>query len=191
MNWGFLRTLLLTWLFLAVALARLGLLGSALPVVQIILIATTVGFGLAAFFWPPLHDALRNCDIRWLVLFHVSRFVGIWFLVLYEKGRLPYDFAVKGGWGDIIIASLAIAVLLIPENAGFRVLSIRIWNVLGLLDILFVVATAVRLTLADRHSMDELRHIPLSLLPTFLVPLIIVTHLVIEARVRAVGLSSR
>lgn len=190
MNGGFLRTLLLTWLFVAVAVGRLGLLGRDFPVAQFILIAATVGFGLAAFLWPPVRDVLWNCDIRWLVLFHVSRFVGIWFLVLYEKGRLPYDFAVKGGWGDIIVASLALGLMLIPANAGLRI-ACSSWNVLGLLDILFVVGTAVRLTVADKHSMDELRHVPMSLLPTFLVPLIIVTHLVIEARARAGGPFSR
>lgn len=183
-NWSFLRTLLLAWLFAAVALARFGLLGRDFPVAQVILVVTGGLFGWAAFRLAPVRNPLWNCDIRWLVLLHLSRFVGFWFLVLYARKRLPYDFAVKGGWGDIVAAALACVVLLIPAGVSFRPLAIQVWNVFGLVDILFVVGTAARLTLADRHVMDELRHIPMSLLPTFLVPLIIVTHVVIWARVR-------
>jgi hypothetical protein len=54
--------------------------------------------------------------------------------------------------------------------------------VLGLADILFVVATAARLALADPASMAALLRLPLSLLPTFLVPLIIASHVVLGVR---------
>lgn len=49
----------------------------------------------------------------------------------------------------------------------------------GLIDILFVVATATRLALADPDSLRPLLHLPLSLLVTFLVPLIIASHVVV------------
>jgi hypothetical protein len=47
-----------------------------------------------------------------------------------------------------------------------------------LIDILFVVATASRLARADPDSMNALLRLPLSLLPTFLVPLLIADHVV-------------
>jgi hypothetical protein len=53
---------------------------------------------------------------------------------------------------------------------------------LGLIDILIVVTTATRLALRDPDSMVALLQLPLSLLPTFLVPLIIFTHLIIAIR---------
>jgi hypothetical protein len=53
----------------------------------------------------------------------------------------------------------------------------------GAIDILFVVATASRLALADPDSMNALLHLPLSLLVTFLVPLIIADHVVVFWRV--------
>ena len=55
-------------------------------------------------------------------------------------------------------------------------------NLLGMVDILFVVATAARLAAADPESMAALLRLPLSLLPTFLVPLIIASHVVLGVR---------
>ena len=52
------------------------------------------------------------------------------------------------------------------------------------MDIVFVVCSALRLGLHDWGSMAPLRELPLSLLPTFLVPLIITSHVLIFARMR-------
>jgi hypothetical protein len=57
-----------------------------------------------------------------------------------------------------------------------------IWNTIGLADILFVIMTVLRLGLEDWRSMHALREFPLSLLPTFLVALIIVSHVLIFFR---------
>ncbi|MBI3885606.1 MAG: hypothetical protein HY302_07745 [Opitutae bacterium] len=62
--------------------------------------------------------------------------------------------------------------------------AITIWNVIGFVDILLVVGTAARLGLADPAQMRALTYLPLSLLPTFLVPLIIATHVILYARLQ-------
>lgn len=124
-------------------------------------------------------DAL---DLRLIVLLHLTRFVGVYFIILYRRGQLPYDFAIPAGLGDILIATLALPLILAPLTASTRLRLLRIWNVLGLVDILLVVFTAFRLNLADPIQMRAFTFLPLSLLPTFLVPLIIVTHLVIFIR---------
>ena len=59
-----------------------------------------------------------------------------------------------------------------------------IWNFVGLIDIGMVVLAAARLGLTEPASMRALTHLPLSLLPTWLVPLIIATHLLIFVRLR-------
>jgi hypothetical protein len=64
---------------------------------------------------------------------------------------------------------------------------VLVWNVIGLIDILFVAATAARLAAADPSSMRALLHLPLSLLPTFLVPLIIATHVWLFWRLASVS----
>ena len=156
------------------------------PAVPLVLFGLTAVVLGAGWFSTGFRAWLLAIDARWLVGLHLTRFVGAYFLYLYGRGQLPYAFAVPGGWGDIAVASLAALLLLSgsPPRAGRRAAYI-LWNVLGLADILFVVVTAARLGVADPESMAALLRLPLSLLPTFLVPIVIVTHIVIALRVRA------
>jgi hypothetical protein len=123
-----------------------------------------------------------NVDVRWLVLLHVTRlFAGAYFLVLCQRGQLPCGFARPAGWGDIVIAVLALAVLGATRTQFAKTLLLT-WNTLGLIDIIFVVLSALRFGLNDWQSMHALRELPLSLLPMFLVPLIIASHVLIFVR---------
>src|SRR5574341_2569341 len=174
----------ITWLLLALVVGKFRLLATlAPPFPQVVLFGSTLILLLLCWKLSEFHNWVFNADIRVLVLVHLSRFVGIYFLVLHSKGDLPYAFAVPGGLGDIAVAATAIFVSLISSTSGvkgFRVL--LIWNVFGLLDILFVIATAGRLGMADPGSINALTRLPLSLLPTFLVPIIIFTHIIIFVR---------
>ncbi len=181
------RTVLLLglgWLLIATALGAAGAVralrppGPPLVVLGLTAVVLVAGWLLAGFrAW------LSAIDERWFVGLHLTRFVGAYFLYLYGQGQLPYAFAVPGGWGDITVASLA-AILLVagPPRHAWRRSAYIVWNVLGLADILFVVATAAWLVAADPESMAALLRLPLSLLPTFLVPLIIASHVVLGVR---------
>jgi hypothetical protein len=122
-----------------------------------------------------------HVDVRWLVLLHVSRFVGFYFFWLYQRDELPFAFAVPAGWGDNLVAALALVLLALPQMRNWKVL-LLIWNTIGLIDIIFVAVLALRIGLADWQSMHALREWPLSLLPTFFVPLIITSHVLIFVR---------
>ena len=131
-----------------------------------------------------------NIDLRWLALFHLTRlFAGIYFLLLCQRGQLPCAFAIPAGWGDIVIAILALAVVgAIRTNFAKKLL--LVWNTIGLIDIIFVVFSALQFGLRDWQSMHAFRELPLSLLPTFLVPLIIVSHVLIFVRLAGARVSS-
>jgi hypothetical protein len=179
-------TALGVWLVVAVTLGASGRLEALQPPLpQLTLIA---GALLATARIPAVRAWALSVDVRVLVAFHLTRFVGSYFLVLYGRGELPYAFAVPGGWGDILVASLALLLLLSgpPETVRRRRAYVA-WNVLGLLDILFVVATAARLGLTAPASMQALLRLPLSLLPTFLVPLIITSHVLLAIRLARAG----
>ena len=135
----------------------------------------------------PIRVWALNVDLRWLVLFHVTRlFAGAYFLLLCQRGQLPCGFARTAGWGDIVIAILAVAVVG-AMRTGFAKPLLLTWNILGLIDIIFVVLSALRFGLNDWQSMHALRELPLSLLPMFLVPLIIASHVLIFVRLARVG----
>jgi hypothetical protein len=150
---------------------------------QLVLVGLTLALLAAIRLWRPLRRFARAVDIRALVLFHVTRLVGFYFLALHARGVLPWAFAVLAGWGDNVVAIGAL--LLVPfarsDTPGGRRLYLA-WNVVGLLDILGVVSTAARLALAEPGSMGALLQLPLSLLLTFVVPIVIATHLVMLAR---------
>jgi hypothetical protein len=142
---------------------------------QAILVGLTALLLLNSVALPGFRRWLAALDLRRFVALHLGRFVGIYFLVLHGRGQLPYDFAVKGGWGDIAVAAGAVILLAGPGLMARRGVLFA-WNTVGLVDILFVVSTAARRAAADPSSMRALLRLPLSLLPTFYVPLVIATH---------------
>jgi hypothetical protein len=174
-----LYALVLLWGALAVAAGAAGMVASS-PVPPPAIAGGLVLAGLAAWWLSGRVRAwVRSVPLPALVAIHLVRFVGAWFIVLYRRGELPFAFAVPGGWGDILAAASAVALLLgaIPARTRARRRVLLAWNVLGLLDILFVVFTAARLYLGDPLQLAPLTRIPLSLLPTYFVPLVVLSHL--------------
>lgn len=129
---------------------------------------------------PVLNAWWHHVDLRWLVLLHVTRFVGFYFLVLCRRDELSCAFAQPAGIGDICVA--ATALLLLAMRGHLHRVPFLIWNAAGSIDILFVAVSALRIGLSNWQSMAPLRELPLSLLPTFLVPLIIASHVLIFVR---------
>jgi hypothetical protein len=172
------------WLALAIALAASGRLETLRPPVpQLVLVGLTLALLLALAVSLRIRAWAWSLPLRVVVALHLLRYVGFYFLHLYRNGQLPYAFAVPGGWGDILVATSAGLLLLSgPPSTPMRRAVYSAWNILGLLDILLVVATAARLGLTAPDSMRALLRLPLSLLPTFLVPLIIASHLVLAIR---------
>jgi hypothetical protein len=172
----------LIWFLIAVVVGFSGILLSVpLPLPMLGALITIILLVVIAVR-RDLRDRALAGGVTPLIAVHLTRFVGFYFLWLYSRGLLPRDFAVPAGWGDVLIASTAIVVLLIvraqPARRGTR-FAVLIWNVAGLIDILMVVAIAMRLTRADPGVQRGFATLPLSVLPTFLVPLVIVTHVLI------------
>ena len=180
------RLVLWIWFAAAVAAGHYGLFPHLpAPAIQGVLFGLTALLLGAYFGIASVRTWADAIPLRAFLPLHLTRFVGLYFLLLYRRGELPYAFAVPGGIGDIIVAVLAGALIFVPLPApGFR-RALTIWNVIGLVDILLVVLAAARLNLSAPSSMRALTYLPLSLLPAFLVPLIIASHVVIFFRLAA------
>jgi hypothetical protein len=175
---------LLGWLCFAVGLSG-WFHNATAPAVAATVWTLTALVLLACWRIAPIRLWVLNVDVSWLVLFHLTRlFAGAYFLLLCQRGQLPCGFARTAGWGDIIVAILALAVVG-AMRVKFAKALLLIWNTIGLVDIIFVVISALQFGLKDWQSMHTLRELPLSLLPTFLVPIIIASHLLIFVRLAA------
>lgn len=175
---------LLAWFCFALAVGVAGWFRSVgAPTVALTVWTLTALALLACWKIQMVREWAGIVDLRWLIALHLARFVGIYFLVLGSRGDLPDGFARPAGIGDIAIATTALLLLFAPQLlTSSRIL--LIWNAAGLIDIIFVAFAALRFGLKDWQSMAPLRQLPLSLLPTFIVPLIIASHVLIFIRPR-------
>ena len=146
-------------------------------------------FALAYQALPGFRQVVSSLDLRVLTWAQTWRVVGVVFLILYQRGLLPGVFALPAGWGDIAIGVTAPVVAWF-WRPPYPHKTFIVWNVLGLLDLVMAVSFGI---LASRTPMGIvagdvttrlMAMFPLSLIPTFLVPLFLIFHLICLSRVR-------
>ena len=112
------------------------------------------------------------------------RIVGVVFVVAWVGGTLPAGFALPAGIGDVAIGLAApfVAAAVVRRRPHHLALA-RIWNVLGVADLVIAVTSGVLHgrspigLLPGPVTTDVMARYPLSLIPTFLVPLALMLHL--------------
>ena len=129
-----------------------------------------------------------SLDLRALSLAQTFRVVGIVFVILYFLGALPGAFALPAGWGDFAIGITAPVVAWYWKRP-FPYRTFIVWNVLGSLDLVNAMSLGVLASaspvgiLAGDVTTRLMGQFPLSLIPTFFVPLLLIFHLVCFIRV--------
>lgn len=175
------------WFAVASAVAQVGFLGGGqapgVATFGLRFVAPLVIVAAALALFEPLRRAVLAPELQpSLVAVQTFRVIGGVFLVLLALNALPAVFAVPAGTGDVLIGLTAPAVAR-SLRAGRRGPAIT-WNLLGLLD--FVVAVTIGLAASPgplhvlnvTPSAAPLGVLPLVLIPTFLVPLAAILHLV-------------
>ena len=132
---------------------------------------------------PFFRDFALGLDLRLLTAFQAWRVLGGIFLALYAVGALSGFFAWPAGAGDMAVGLAAPFVLraMIRGAPTWR-RQVAWLNVAGLIDFAGAVATGVLTSnsslgvLADGATRASLGLLPLSLIPTFAVPLTLTLH---------------
>jgi hypothetical protein len=146
-------------------------IGTALTFTLILLYFLSKGFRGQALGW----------NLRTLTFFQAWRVIpgSLFLYYAYALGKLPFAFAVIGGWGDILVGLTAI--LISPLGTADRkhlVKTMLGWQFFGLLDLLFVIRSGFVASLSDPNIMRPLTEMPLVLLPLLLVPITLFVHFV-------------
>ncbi len=144
-------------------------------VVFLLWFATSVGFRQFALSLNP----------RTLTFVHSWRIAGFTFLALYAAGLLPGAFALPAGWGDIAIGATAPLAALKLANFSRR-RGFIFWQTLGIVDLVtaVVLGTTARWISPSEPSTAIMSALPMSLIPTFAVPLLIMLHIICIAQAR-------
>jgi len=141
---------------------------------QFILSIVAIGL-LAKWELAPRLAKLSTTEaLFWLTLPHAFRHIGMVFLVpgiVYQP--LPSDFAIPAAYGDLATGLLALtAMLALRSRWAVAIPAVWLFNLVGSLDLL-----------------NALRHLDVApsfgaawYIPTFLVPLLLVTHYMSFAR---------
>jgi hypothetical protein len=136
-------------------------------------------------------DFVLSLNPQTLTIVQAWRIVGFVFLVLYTYDILPGIFALPSGWGDIAIGVTAIIVGMKLANPSHRN-SFILWQWLGITDLVAAVGLGGMARFIGQQGLTNLNGIttapnlvlPLSLIPTFGVPLFLILHIICIAQAR-------
>jgi len=149
--------------------------------VTIPIVAFVLWFATSAAF----RQFALSLNPRTLTFVQSWRVAGFTFLVLYAAGILPGVFALPAGLGDIAIGATAPLVAIKLGNFNHR-RGFIFWQILGISDLVMAVTlgTIARLISPDGVGTGVMTVLPLSLIPTFAVPLLIMLHVLCIAQAR-------
>jgi hypothetical protein len=170
-------TAITLWFFAAFALSAMGYVRGASP--PMIVASLTVVCGIAILSAESFQKVAAHGSLWWMVAFHLVRVLaGVAFLVEAAAGTLPRSVAIGAGVGDIAIGLLAIPLLMyaFPIDTSRKRNAVLAWNSVALADILLVLASGAAALGTRPDALIRMTELPMSLLPTFIVPLVLVTH---------------
>jgi hypothetical protein len=129
--------------------------------------------------------------LPWVVASQVYRIGGGIFLVLWADGRLPWQFALPAGIGDVTTGCLALVVAALLAQRSPRALRATYsWCLFGIADLVVAVMMGGMTSPGRAHllALDApnllISSYPLVMVPTFAVPLALMLHSLVLWRLR-------
>jgi hypothetical protein len=184
------------WFVLIVVLAALNVFdpfrGFGVPALGFAVVVPMVVMALAARSSAERLARVMAMSMTALIAIHVLRILGLEFLLLWSGGRLTAPFAPSAGWGDIITGAAAVplAWAVWREAPGWRSFAIA-WNLFGAADLIAAIAFGTTsapgtpLQLFTGQSEPVMTMLPWILIPAYLVPIWLMTHVLMLVRLTA------
>lgn len=183
--WSALAAFLITWLSVAWTLSARGVFVSAANSgitaagTHILLPITLIAVGVLTILTRSntVTAVVDAAPLWWLVAFQAYRITGFVFLRLWDHGFLSGYFALPAGIGDTLTGVLAIgaALALRRELPWARRFAYAV-NIFGLVDLINAVSMGALTAARSTAGMSPMLVYPLSIVPTFGVPLAAIIH---------------
>jgi hypothetical protein len=129
--------------------------------------------------------------LHWLVAAQVYRIAGGIFLVLWADGRMPWQFALPAGIGDVTTGIIAVVVAAqLARNATGAHRATYAWSFFGIADLVVAITMGAMTSPGRPHllAFDApnllISSYPLVMVPTFAVPLALMLHGLVLWRLR-------
>jgi len=176
--------LIIAWLAFSITASKLLVFDAGTPLpLGLAVVAPLALFAIWFAISPQFRQFALSLNPVALTIAQTWRIVGITFVVLASFGVLPNIFAQPAGWGDFAIGLTAPFVAYYLTRAGHKQ-SFIAWNLAGILDLVIAVALGVSASpalaggLHPAVTTEAVTVLPLSLIPTFAVPLFLILHVI-------------
>lgn len=189
-NYGKLTAwLIAAWFVFAFAASALHAFRNQSSLPSPLFLLAALGPIIVFFLWYASSGGFRQYALslnpRTLTMAHSWRTVGFTFIALYVYGILPGLFALPAGWGDIamgLTAGWAASRLANPDHRT----SFIVWQTLGIADLVLALTLGgtAGLVSPEGPTMAPMTALPLSLIPTFGVPMLLILHVICIAQAR-------
>jgi hypothetical protein len=176
---------LAAWAIVAALLARRGFFQppdlTSPPPIGIMLTLVLLVLAVCLLVSPSLRRLLTNQ--RNLILLNLWRLVGAVFLMLMANGQMPALWALPAGIGDVIVGVAAPWIARRVDTPQGRRAAIS-FNLFGMADLVVAVGLGVMTSPGPAQvfyttpTSELATRFPLALVPTFLVPLAFVLHVI-------------
>jgi hypothetical protein len=183
------------WFALVLAIGATGALspaGGGAPALGLAVVLPIAALVSAYFALPSVRNAMTTTPLPALIAIHAIRLLGVMFLVLYAKGRLPAPFAPSAGWGDVFIGATALPLAWAVTRFGARVRPlVFLWSAVGVADLVVAVtlgalsAPGPLQVFVGPPDSSPMTSLPWLIIPGFLVPILFFIHIVIFTRLLA------
>jgi hypothetical protein len=182
---------LFAWLAVAQYLGEAATTGTTLPIVLSGLLVPLAVATIALWRSESIANLVSAIPLHWLVAAQIYRVAGGIVLVLWADGRMPWQFALPAGIGDVATASLAVvAAALLARNANGVHRATYAWCLLGIADIVVATIMGAMTSPAGVHLLGLkapnllIASYPLVMHPLYGVPLALMLHGLVLWRLR-------